>query len=1057
VTQANQDEALQVLTEPADQVMNPGTAPLGQDILLPFERMGEYDFERLCARLASRQTDVQGARRYGTSGQAQFGIDVYARWRNKPGYCVYQCKRYQEITNTTLKAIITKFIEDCKKDTAPEWLEQATGFVLCVTQPLEKTQFTDVVEKTYQGLGAKLALDVWDTVKLTDLLKSEPEIVEEFFGREAAQRLCNVTPLLSIPMARYIKNSGASDSQLLEARFRTIPFEGRKQTQDMLEAWATTGLLNRSHLIIGDGGTGKTRLALEMALQYHAQGWVAGFIRRDHTGIHDVVTWEKLLRRDQPTLLIADYAETLSRNLPNTPLAPLRALRDAMKNTSGSRTQPVRLLLLSRDGGTWFETLCNESDFVQAEEKSPLPTPSTLQGIDLTTQQHERGLEFARARNRFAEQVGVTPLSLDIPDLTNPDFVRILFVHMLALIACHEPIMDHPNGEKVLDKMLARESEKFWEPLLGSKASPVRLAGVQRVLTLITLGKRCQNTSELEELTTLENALSDLSDPERTELAEGLQRTYPDSRRQPPQPMAPDLLAEHLIYKSFFQTTGISEPKADWVFKAAFHPAVDIEVEAIPGLGEGVPHLIRLTQRNITGLNLLERLLGANRLLYAQVLFNQIPTITTAMRKLAAQCGETVVTTMQVLAGERSELKPELARVLHNQSNRQSAVGDRAGALKTINEAMQHYRELVSKNRDAFLPDLALSLNNQSIFQHAVGDRAVALETIKEAVQIRRELVPKNHDAFLPNLAQSLNNQSNFQRAVGDQTGALETISEAVQFYRELVAKNRDAFLPDLAGGLNNQSNCRSEVGDRTGALETISEAVQIRRELVSKNHDAFLPELAQSLHNQSLHQSAVGNQTGALKSASESVTFYRELDSRTPGVFALEHAIAAKGLSDQMASDRATEAAKLAEEAVQVLKPVFIAYPDAVADQMQLLLEDYVTRCEVVGIEPDVTLLDGLQWIGESDSDATRLQELLEKFDPLLQAVAAVALGNDEPRAELEEILVTLEEDGWRISDAVRRIWTSERNLHSLTGGLDDQDSALVHRILEIIAEARA
>ena len=72
----------------------------------------------------------------------------------------------------------------------------------------------------------------------------------------------------------------------------------------------------------------------------------------------------------------------------------------------------------------------------------------------------------------------------------------------------------------------------------------------------------------------------------------------------------------------------------------------------------------------------------------------------------------------------------------------------------------------------------------------------------------------------------------------------------------------------------------------------------------------------------------------------------------------------------------------------------------------------------------------------------------------PFLQAVAAVALGNDEPRAEIEEGLRTLERNGRKTSDSVKRIWTGELDSSTLTADLDSQDAALVHRILKTIQE---
>ncbi len=54
--------------------------------------------------------------------------------------------------------------------------------------------------------------------------------------------------------------------------------------------------------------------------------------------------------------------------------------------------------------------------------------------------------------------------------------------------------------------------------------------------------------------------------------------------------------------------------------------------------------------------------------------------------------------------------------------------------------------------------------------------------------------------------------------------------------------------------------------------------------------------------------------------------------------------------------------------------------------------------------------------------------------------------------RAELEPVLADLEEKGWRLRDPAHRLWAGERDPAALTAGMDDQDAALVRRILELV-----
>src|SRR2546427_2296613 len=50
-----------------------------------------------------------------------------------------------------------------------------------------------------------------------------------------------------------------------------------------------------------------------------------------------------------------------------------------------------------------------------------------------------------------------------------------------------------------------------------------------------------------------------------------------------------------------------------------------------------------------------------------------------------------------------------------------------------------------------------------------------------------------------------------------------------------------------------------------------------------------------------------------------------------------------------------------------------------------------------------------------------------------LIAAIAAAALGNAQAREAVEAALPRLEEDGWKIAAATKRIWAGERDWHAL------------------------
>lgn len=55
---------------------------------LRFEELTFEDFERLCVRLVEQGGDIETVRVYGTRGQDQQGIDLYARRREGGEYWV---------------------------------------------------------------------------------------------------------------------------------------------------------------------------------------------------------------------------------------------------------------------------------------------------------------------------------------------------------------------------------------------------------------------------------------------------------------------------------------------------------------------------------------------------------------------------------------------------------------------------------------------------------------------------------------------------------------------------------------------------------------------------------------------------------------------------------------------------------------------------------------------------------------------------------------------------------------------------------------------------------
>ncbi|MCI0429911.1 MAG: NACHT domain-containing protein [Rhodospirillales bacterium] len=150
---------------------------------LPFTELEWKDFERLCCRLSERAGNVERVWSYGKSGQAQFGIDILVRLGNG-SYEVWQTKRYKSITSSVVTAAIDLFL-------AHKWAAQAKRLVLAVACDLDSTTVVEAIEKGAARLAAKsIVLEPLDRNKLTDRLRSEPEIVDDFFDRPWTEAIC---------------------------------------------------------------------------------------------------------------------------------------------------------------------------------------------------------------------------------------------------------------------------------------------------------------------------------------------------------------------------------------------------------------------------------------------------------------------------------------------------------------------------------------------------------------------------------------------------------------------------------------------------------------------------------------------------------------------------------------------------------------------------------------------------------------------------------------------------------------------------------------------------
>jgi len=154
-----------------------------QASLLPFTQLTWQDFERLCLRLSERGAKVEAAWSYGKPGYAQHGIDILVRMPDG-SFHVWQSKRHSSMSKEKVKAAVRLFLKH-------KWAKEATRFVLAVACEFKSPALVEAIEEARAFLKAKkIEFESLDGSRLTERLRTEPELIDDFFKRPWVEAIC---------------------------------------------------------------------------------------------------------------------------------------------------------------------------------------------------------------------------------------------------------------------------------------------------------------------------------------------------------------------------------------------------------------------------------------------------------------------------------------------------------------------------------------------------------------------------------------------------------------------------------------------------------------------------------------------------------------------------------------------------------------------------------------------------------------------------------------------------------------------------------------------------
>lgn len=758
--------------------------------------------------------------------------------------------------------------------------------------------------------------------------------------------------------------------------FGIVPFTGRRAELSDLGAWCDGDGFEIA-LLLGGGGSGKTRLAAELSYARADDGWVTGFLERgsDSGALTEVAS---------PLLVVLDEADAR--------LAEVAGL--AGKLSRDRDGVPTRLLLVARQGGEWWERLLPQRLEDDVEAQVALGESLVCELGAFEEGPAARATAYAAALQAFAARQERSADGLEAPRLDREPFDRVLFILLAALTALErEPVpADVPVQAGLLAARLRHEGA-HWEATArqaGLEAVDERVR--ERAVALATLTAADGESEAAALLDAVPDLAGEAQEPLRRRVAAWLHTLYPGAGWL--RPLEPDLLGEALVADVLAELPELagrllarSSPaqarRTLMVLTRTANAHEPVEAVLRDALAEQVDVLwepaieVAQTTGDPIGLLLAEVLSANPRPDLSAEIRRRLPHDTVALRELAAVVTRTALEDVRQRP-EDEERSVEEAQLLRAQSFRYGELGHPEAALEAAERSVQIWRRLAEARPGRYVVELAMSLSDLSGRLAEVRSFPRSLALVEESVDLFRALEEANPGMFRSFLALALSNLSARLAEVDRAEDALAAIGESVALYRAAAEEDGDESRAELARALRNQGAHLQNEGNSAEALAPLEEAVTIRRALADTSPDAFRPILAGSLSALATCLADLDRGEEALRASDEAVRIQTELAAARPDAFLRDLLRSVDARVYVLESvQRPEEARATAEEALRRVAsllqgaslPQLTEYVPYIAFDTGTLLGRYERLSSSTGAEADAALIqqvrDLLRWAG--------------------------------------------------------------------------------------------
>ena len=690
-----------------------------------------------------------------------------------------------------------------------------------------------------------------------------------------------------------------SPARLMRARSGALPFVPRAGLLDGVREWMAGPEPFSGYLVGGKGGSGKTRLGVQLCQEAGDRSWLCGLL----SPTAEQAAVEALAEVPTPRLIVVDYAETR--------IEQMEALLPALAATATTE-QPVRVLLLVRaapkgsndwsatlraGAGDWLDGLLAGMSQQVLDDQPLLPD--------------ERAALFSETAAAFAARhVAGDSTQPNLPNppaaLSAPAFATPLLVVTAAYLTVHGE-RNLPLTREGLLAELNRHEDHYWQSTATGLDLDIDLRA--RIVALATLAG-ADSEPEAVGLLQLLPDLVDATAERRGRLARWTRNLYPGLRWW--NRLEPDLLGEHLVAAHLGDFPAVLAGVLKRTDPAALVQPLELYARAAPSY----PNLESTLQSVLSDLLILlcgraasdtesnragsdgqdaSSVAGALHRLIRQVnipdaniaeALDQIPLRPdTLLSPLALVLLERLSDSVRAQASRDATHRPYLARLLNDLSNRYAELGQSEKALGAINESVSILEGIPASRRPSDL--LAMALNNQSnrLAGQARGGlsqirlrRALALaEEAASTYKTRHASTGRygvEYAGALMNLANRLEQADQLEASIAATDAALPVArSNAVNATPEASLQ--------LAGLLNNWAlRVRHLPGRDADAAAAAREAVTIMRTLVTLRPTAYEPRLATCLNTLSvvLADGQPSSPAEAFEAATEAVVIRRRL-----------------------------------------------------------------------------------------------------------------------------------------------------------------------------------